>query len=84
MVTVSLAHFIRNLDFGDVKGQPEVVGKRALRGWSSALTSFDEQMMGALPHELHLGSVSLLFGGGIGLVYTALRDKYLSYDTIYE
>lgn len=60
MVTVSLAHFIRNLDLGDVKGQPEVVGKRALRGGSSALTSFYEQMVGALPHELHLRSVSLL------------------------
>lgn len=79
MVTVSLAHFIRNLDLGDVKGQPEVVGTRALRGWSSALTSFYEQMVGALPHELHLGSISLLFGDVIGLFYTALRDEYLRY-----
>lgn len=58
MVTVSLAHFMRNLDLGGATGQPEAVGKRALR-------SLNEEMSGNLPHKLHLGSVSLQLEVGL-------------------
>lgn len=69
MVTVSLAHFMRNLDLVVVHGQLAGIEKQALRGWSSALTSLYEEMGWNLTSRASSWTSFTLVGGGIELVY---------------
>lgn len=69
MVTVSLAHFMRNLDLVVVHGQLAGIEKQALRGWSSALTSLYEEMGWNLTSRASSWISFTLVGGGIELVY---------------
>lgn len=76
MVTVSLAHFMRNLYLDRRQRSARDGRKQAWRGRSSALTSVYEEKRGKVPHELHIESVSLLLE--VGLSCSISRCKIIN------